>query len=760
MRAGSRKGSRGLRGLAWRRSSPAPASLDDGPAPAAAHLSGRFAAARLRGRIPSLGLVIGALCLCWGVLCSVAVGAPVDFPLVFTQFQAGSGVERQPVSGNPLCVPWGEGARIVRLEPDGTLRVLSEGFAAAADPTVSFDATHILFAGKKQPGDRWNIYEMTATGADVRQITSNLGDCRSPAYMSTVYTLPPPPRVDTDPWVQVMFVSTAAGELSESGSGLASNLYSIKMDGTMTRRLTYNLSGDVDPFLMQDGRILVAGWERADLRRGFLGRVGIFGVNLDGLDYAPYVTEEGERFKRMPVVTTKGLVIFVEGENLSWDGAGHLAAVTTRRNFHSYRRLTRDAEGLYLTPSPLPDGSVLVSRRPTDGGATHALCRYDPDTGRVEVLFDDPAYHDVEAQALVARPVPAGRSTVVKEKAFTGPMLDDEQADEKAPSPAAAGEEVLTGRLYCLNVSSSGLTDLAGMPAGTVKRLRVLEGVPLPQEEQAGYLPEGARTGIGGPGAHAIGLPPMVERRFLGVVPVEEDGSFNIEVPANLPVQLQTVDADGLALATSGWLWVKSRGAQGCIGCHEDPELTPENLLPKAVTNPSRQLLLPPDRRRTVDFRRDLMPIIEAKCAAAGCHATSSQPPALGGGMTLVSHGEAGAYFNQAYESLLAAAEDAPGPLRGHPDHSPVVGRYVVPGRARESRLIWRLFGYDTSSTTAKAGARQAYPFMPPPGSPSLSEAERMTFIEWVDLGALWDGIPGSDPYPGGGAGAARGGRS
>jgi len=690
-------------------------------------------------------------------------------------------VERQPASVGPLSAPWGEGARIVRLERDGTLRVLTEGFAAA-DPAVSFDGTHILFAGRKQPTDRWNIYEMTAEGADVRQITRNLGDCRSPAYMSTVYTLPPPPRVDTDPWVQVMFVSTAAGELNESGSGLASNLYSIKMDGTMTRRLTYNLSGDVDPFLMQDGRILVAGWERADLRRGFRGRVSIFGLNLDGLDYAPYVTEEGERAKRTPVATAKGLVIFVEGENLTWDGAGHLAAVSTRRNFHSYRRLTKEGEGLYLAPSPLPDGSILVSRRPTEGGATHALCRYDPDTGRVEVLFDDPARHDVEAQALVARPVPAGRSTVVKEKAFTGHFLDDEPEDTSGssgppasggstpqgagPAAAAAPEEVLTGRLYCLNVNRSSLPDLAGMAAGTVKRVRVLEGVPLLLEEQAGDLPEGARTrapaspmraptpgGRGGPGSHALGLPPMVQRRFLGVVPVDEDGSFNIEVPANLPIQLQTVDADGLALETSGWLWVKSRGAQGCIGCHEDPELTPENVLAKAVTNPSRRLLLPPDRRRTVDFRRDLMPIIETKCAAAGCHAEGS-PPVLTGGMTLAtrrgSQGAAGAYFNRAYESLLAAVEGA-----SEDDGSPVVGTYVVPARARESRLIWRLFGYDTSNAAAKAGGRQARPLMPPPGSPALSEAERTAFIEWVDLGALWDGIPGPDPYPRGAGGAA-----
>ena len=31
----------------------------------------------------------------------------------------------------------------------------------------------------------------------------------------------------------------------------------------------------------------------------------------------------------------------------------------------------------------------------------------------------------------------------------------------------------------------------------------------------------------------------------------------------------------------------------------------------------------------------------------------------------------------------------------------------------------------------------------------TLSDAEKMLFVEWVDLGAQWDNIPGEDPLPG-----------
>jgi len=70
---------------------------------------------------------------------------------------------------------------------------------------------------------------------------------------------------------------------------------------------------------------------------------------------------------------------------------------------------------------------------------------------------------------------------------------------------------------------------------------------------------------------------PFVQRRLVGEAPVEADGSFNVEVPADVPLLLQTLDERGLALATCGWFWVKPREKRGCIGCHEDPERVPEN---------------------------------------------------------------------------------------------------------------------------------------------------------------------------------------
>ena len=136
--------------------------------------------------------------------------------------------------------------------------------------------------------------------------------------------------------------------------------------------MTFNLSSDMDPFIMPDGRLLFASWQRAGLNRGLPGRIGLFGIGIDGTDYAVFSADEGKRIKHMPCATTSGRAVFVEAETVPWDGAGSLGCVSLRRPLHSYRPVTQDSDGLFHSPSPLPDGGILVSRRSANGRDTHA----------------------------------------------------------------------------------------------------------------------------------------------------------------------------------------------------------------------------------------------------------------------------------------------------------------------------------------------------------------------------------------------------
>jgi hypothetical protein len=180
----------------------------------------------------------------------------------------------------------------------------------------------------------------------------------------------------------------------------------------------------------------------------------------------------------------------------------------------------------------------------------------------------------------------------------------------------------------------------------------------------------------------------------LGVIPLESDGSFHIEVPAQTPISFQLLDSEGMAVAhQDSWTWVMPREWRGCIGCHEDPELAPPNVLAEAVIKPAVSLTLPPDRRRTVDWVHQVAPILARRCG--GCHSSGGSEPRL-----VPRESETG---RTVYEALLDRTPSG--------DHA-----WVVPGAAHSSAIL--------------------FPSGDVPGHPALTAIERSLLLDWVDLGA------------------------
>jgi hypothetical protein len=615
--------------------------------------------------------------------------------LVVTQLAVGSAAEKAgAAAGGLLPGHYGDGGRLVLVENGRIVRVLTEGFSSAADPDVSFDGTKILFAGRRNDADRWAIYEMSAAGSELRQVFASPDDLRHPIYLPPLYTLTTDPYKGTDRWEQIAYVRVSSSLVEEGGEGPLASIGSYRVgepDGTPVRLghpLSYGLSTATDPALLPDGRILFASRQRATLERGAAGRVALLGMNADGTDPALFSGDEGGRVKLMPCVTEDRLVVFVEGDTVGWDGAGSLGAVSLRRNLHSYRAVTKASDGLFHSPSALEAGRVLAAMQPTDRSGTHGIVAVDVASGRVERIFDDPTRHDIQARRLAARSRADSRSTPIKEG----------EADAK---------------LYGLNVYLNDLPP-GSLPLGSVARLRVLEGVADRVGQEVG----------------AKGLPPLARRRLIGEAPVEPDGSFHVQIPAGVPVQLQILDESGLALRSSGWIWARGKAQQGCVGCHEDGELAPPNRFIDALGKPAASLVLPAEKRRTVDFKHDVAPIVESRCVA--CHGEGKAIRLDGGVETPGLSGR----FSRSYEVLLGSL--TPGP-KGE-----LVGRYVHPGRARTSPLVWHLLGRNTSRSWD--GPFLGAPAVPLPRSQPLTDDEKRILIEWVDLGAMWDA---TDPVAG-----------
>lgn len=119
------------------------------------------------------------------------------------------------------------------------------------------------------------------------------------------------------------------------------------------------------------------------------------------------------------------------------------------------------------------------------------------------------------------------------------------------------------GTLLVLNVYESRHPDVSERPRGSI-RAAVLDFLPAP---------------LGGPEPA-----PASSLR----VPVQPDGSFIAEVPADHAFTITLFDEAGEVARCDAGLWVRPNERRGCVGCHEDTLRAPENHFPAALAGRER----------------------------------------------------------------------------------------------------------------------------------------------------------------------------
>jgi len=465
--------------------------------------------------------------------------------------------------------------------------------ATVRDPEMDFDAKRIVFSMRKNAEDNYHIYTINSDGTELKQLTSS----------SDVSDIDPLWLPDGD----IVFSSSREPKYCMCNRHMMCNLYRMKPDGANIYQIGKSTLFEGHSSLMPDGRILYDRWEYVD--RNFGDAQGLWVCNQDGTGHAIYygnntTSPGGVIDARTLEDGNKAIAIFGSCHDRPWgalgiidrsigvDGsepvlrtwpAGFKDNIKIEgQNFDSTKRIKRK----YEDPWPIDDKHFLCSRQVGNG---EEMGIYYLDLHGNEVLVYKAAPGCYDPMLLAARKAPPVQ-----------PIRRD-FSDPKGK-----------GSFYVQNVYIG--THMEGVEKGSIKYLRVVESPEKRSWSASSWNGQGAQ-------APAMNWHSFENKRILGTVPVEEDGSAFFEVPANTYLYFQVLDEYKVMVQTmrSG-IYVQPGETYGCVGCHESRvgDIPNAGARPAALKRPASKLegWFGPPRR--FSFQDEVQPVFDKHCVK--CH--------------------------------------------------------------------------------------------------------------------------------------------
>jgi HEAT repeat protein len=431
------------------------------------------------------------------------------------------------------------GRRLVVLDPLGPEakpRVLvNAGRGVIGSPSASYDGKAIYVAMAPEGTSFFHIYRVPVDGGPPQQLTRGPFHDIDPAEL---------------PDGRIVFTSTRIGTFEEYHAAPSRALFVMQPDGSDIRSITHTPIFDNEPAVLADGRIAFVRSDNFFSRAKVETQIhvihpdGTAGQTEVGADvWAVY----GHRLRLLgygspaPLPDGRLAVISKRGNVLADLGGGEEA----------FQRLPGGLGGL----APLPDGRLLVSvlgHRPSDR-RSRALAVLDPADNRMVKIYesDDTPIHS---------PVFVGRRP-------RPPVLPNTVSDPRAGLPSA------TGFLYAQDVR---ITRKTHADWGRIRAIRVLRSRAVSMRS-----------------SHWDFVHQGKEVTELGTVPIMPDGSFVVEVPADVPLALQAVDAEGRSeLNEMSWIYVRPGEKRSCLGCHDPRRTVPAAGRPMPEAHGVRPLRL------------------------------------------------------------------------------------------------------------------------------------------------------------------------
>ena len=479
------------------------------------------------------------------------------------------------------------------------------------DPAVHYDGKRILFSWRKGGTRVFHLYEIDVEGANLRQLTHSDYDDIEPTYL---------------PDGGVMFISSRCKRWVNCWLTQVGVLYRCDANGQNVRRISANVEHDNTPWVLPDGRVLYQRWEYVD--RSQVHYHHLWTTNPDGSGQMAYFgnMHPGSVFiDAKPIPGTRDVLLIDSPGHGRREHSGFMATVSQRQGPDERQQLQRFTGENYRDPYPLTESLflaalgrqlMLVDRN----GMAHPFYTLP------EGAFSSAALH--EPRPIMAR----ARECVVANR---------------------VDEHKTTGRLILADVYQGRNMD--GVKRGEIKQLLVLESLPKPINYTGGMEP----MSYGGTFTLA---------RIVGTVPVEDDGSAHMELPADRAFYLVALDAEERSVKRmQSFLTVMPGETTGCVGCHEPRTEAPPNRAPRgrlqAAERPPTKPVPVPGVPDVFEFARDIQPVLERHCVC--CH----RPEKRSGGVLLT--GDRGPMFSHSYFALSAHCQISDGRNRPRSNYAP-----------------------------------------------------------------------------------------
>jgi hypothetical protein len=408
--------------------------------------------------------------------------------------------------------------------------------------------------------------------------------------------------------------------LDERRDNATFNIHIMNADGTSIEQLTFNLSHDFYPLVLQDGRILYSRWDAMGGDHG----INLYSMKPDGTDntlvfgwhsHQLLLDEQSERvefikpqqmpngdilmllgsqdeaaYQKRPVLIN--INDYIDNEQATVESGATATGVTDLAlsdsfNFNFSSAFSESGRLNHLFPLPDSSNRYLMSwdtcrvvidevikacgQLSAEELANDAVEFAEPlfelwllnNADNTQQLVATTQAGKIITEAVVMRPSEQAK-TFIADKVI-GNELDAQLSGELSAALHIRSVYDFDGIDVTVQnnnpqgiaqLSDPSLTPAANLPA---RFLRIIRGVPMPPDE----VRDIANTDFGRSRNQLM-------REIIGYTPIQPDGSVKVKVPANTPFAISVLDQNGQRIngRHRQWLTLKPGEALECNGCH------------------------------------------------------------------------------------------------------------------------------------------------------------------------------------------------